>query len=75
MESLALHDLPEARLARIGEARRLATLRVFVPALKRTATHDILVFFDGLLAALALRGDKLTIIKVGNFVHKAAINK
>jgi hypothetical protein len=75
MESLALHDLPEARLARLRAECRLATLRVFVPALKRTATHDILVLFDGLLAALALRGDKLTIIKVCNFVYKAAINK
>ena len=53
--NLALHDLPEARLARLtrhaqlawgqtlarmGEERRLATLLVFVQALERTATDD-----------------------------------
>jgi len=69
---LALHDLPEARLARLtrhaqvawgqtlarmGEERRLATLLVFVQALERTATDDILDLFDGLLTALALRGE------------------
>ncbi|QKG59186.1 DUF4158 domain-containing protein (plasmid) [Hymenobacter sp. BRD128] len=69
---LTLHDLPEARLARsarhahvawgqtlarMGEERRLATLLVFVQALERTATDDLLDLFDGLMTALALQGE------------------
>ena len=72
VSDLSLHDLPEARLARLarhaqvawgqtlermGEERRLATLLVFAQALERTATDDILDLFDGLLTALALRGE------------------
>lgn len=41
----------------MGEERRLATLLVFVQALERTATDDILDLFDGLLTALALQGE------------------
>ncbi|SNS04349.1 Tn3 family transposase [Hymenobacter mucosus] len=70
--SISLHDLPEARvvrlarhaqvawgqtLARMGEERRLATLLAFAQALERTATDDVLDLFDGLLTALALRGE------------------
>ena len=69
---LSLHDLPEARLARLarhaqgawgqtllrmGEERRLATLLVFAQSLERTATDDILDLFDGLMTSLALRGE------------------
>ena len=58
--NLALHDLSEARLARLTrhaqlawgqtlarmeEQCRLATLLVFVQALERTATDDILYLF------------------------------
>ena len=67
-----IRDLPEARLARMarhaqlawaqpllrmGPERRLATLLAFVQALERTATDDILDLFDGLMSALALRGE------------------
>jgi len=70
--AISLHDLPEARLVRLarhaqlawgqtlermGEERRLATLLVFVQALERTATDDILDLFDGLMTSLALRGE------------------
>ena len=69
---VSLRDLPEARLARMarhaqlawaqpllrmGSERRLATLLAFVQALERTATDDILDLFDGLMSALALRGE------------------
>jgi hypothetical protein len=73
--NLALLNLPQARLAHMGEERRLATLRAFVPALKRTAADDILALCDGLLTALALRGDKRTTVKAGDFARKANIKK
>lgn len=72
VSDLSLHDLPEARmarlarhaqvawgqtLARMGDERRLATLLVFAQALERTATDDILDLFDGLMTSLALRGE------------------
>ena len=67
-----IRDLPEARLARMarhaqlawaqpllrmGQERRVATLLAFMQALERTATDDILELFDGLMSALALRGE------------------
>jgi Tn3 transposase DDE domain len=72
MGDVSLRDLPEARLARMarhaqlawaqpllrmGPERRLATLLAFVQTLERTATDDILDLFDGLMSALALRGE------------------
>lgn len=69
---VSLRDLPEARLARMarhaqlawaqpllrmGPERRVATLLAFVQALERTATDDVLELFDGLMSALALRGE------------------
>ncbi|SDY93918.1 Tn3 family transposase [Hymenobacter psychrophilus] len=72
VSDVSLRDLPEARLARMarhaqlawaqpllrmGQERRLATLLAFVQALERTATDDILELFDGLMSALALRGE------------------
>ncbi|GAB3308594.1 Tn3 family transposase [Hymenobacter tenuis] len=44
-------------LLRMSEERRLATLLVFVQALERTATDDVLDLFDGLMTSLALRGE------------------
>ncbi|WP_206680758.1 hypothetical protein [Hymenobacter polaris] len=41
----------------MSEERRLATLLVFVQALERTATDDLLDLFDNLLTSLALRGE------------------
>ncbi|WP_223654134.1 Tn3 family transposase [Hymenobacter psoromatis] len=72
VSAIPVADLPEARLARLarqahlvwaqtlvrmGEERRLATLLVFVQALERTATDDLLDLFDNLLTSLALRGE------------------
>jgi hypothetical protein len=72
VSAVPVADLPEARLARLArhaqlawaqtlvrmsEERRLATLLVFVQALERTATDDLLDLFDNLLTALALRGE------------------
>jgi len=72
VSTVVVADLPEARLARLarqaqlawaqtlvrmGEERRLATLLVFVQALERTATDDLLDLFDNLLTSLALRGE------------------
>ncbi|MDQ2769319.1 MAG: Tn3 family transposase [Bacteroidota bacterium] len=72
VSAVPVADLPEARLARLaryaqlawaqtlvrmGTERRLATLLVFVQALERTATDDLLDLFDNLLTSLALRGE------------------
>lgn len=72
VSAVPVADLPEARLARLarhaqlawaqtlvrmGEERRLATLLVFIQALERTATDDLLDLFDNLLTSLALRGE------------------
>ena len=69
--TIALNDLPQARLARLarhftstwvqnlarlGPERRLATLLAGVQALERSATDDVLDLFEGLLTTLALRG-------------------
>jgi len=70
--TIALDDLPQARLARLarhfastwvqnlarlGPERRLATLLAGAQALERSATDDVLDLFDGLLTTLALRGE------------------
>lgn len=72
VSNVPTRDLPEARLARMarhaqlawaqalvrmGPERRLATLLAFAQALERTATDDALELFDGLMSALALRGE------------------
>jgi len=72
VSTVPVADLPEARLARLArhaqlawaqtlvrmsEERRLATLLVFMQALERTATDDLLDLFDNLLTSLALRGE------------------
>ncbi|TGD77356.1 MULTISPECIES: hypothetical protein [Hymenobacter] len=45
------------RVSRMLEDRRLATLLVFMHALERTATDDILDLLDGLVSTLALRAE------------------
>lgn len=72
VSDVPIRDLPQARLARMARhaqlawaqpllrmwpERRIATLLAFVQALERTATDDILELFDGLMSAIALRGE------------------
>lgn len=71
---VSVHDVAKVRLARMArhaqlawaqpllrmsEERRLATLLVFVQALERRATDDVLDLFDGLMTSLALRGETM----------------